>query len=89
MVGIKKGRVGVETHAGKPALQRTTIVRWNEISAVGMPPLELRTCPTGAPRGFLCRGGYSIFCSFMFDDGSGFMDEQDDPVEAWAVIEGF
>lgn len=65
-------------------------VKWNEIQAVGLPTDDLRFVGENkVPRTFLCRGEYSIFTSAMFNDGSGFADELDDPAKAWAVVEGF
>lgn len=76
-------------HAGiKPASK----INWNEIEKVGRPTRELRIQEIGkckVPRIFLCRGEYSIFTSTMFEDGSGFADEENDPAKAWAVIDGF
>lgn len=74
------------------AIKPANKIKWNEIAAVGRPPRELRTYVAGAcevPRTFLCRGQYSLFTSTMHEDGSGFADEKDDPVQAWAVIDGF
>lgn len=68
----------------------TTKVKWNEIAKVGMPPKELRFIGVNeVERTFLCRGEYSIFTSPVFGDGSGFVDEGDDTVQAWAIVDGF
>ena len=69
-----------------------TKVRWNEISKVGMPPPELRTYSIGpnlVSRTFLCRGEWTLFTGRVHADGSGFQGEDDDVVQAWAVIDGF
>ena len=69
-----------------------TQVKWNEIAKVGLPPEALRSYSVGSnavPRTFLCRGEWSMFTSRMHGDGSGFEDEADDTVQAWAVIDGF
>lgn len=73
-----------------PKIAPPTKVRWNYIDKVGTPPRELCTIgETQIPRTFLCRGHYSLFTSTLFDDLSGFTDQGDDPVVAWAVIDEF
>lgn len=72
-----------------PAIAAATAVAWNELAEVGMPSAELRSVgPNDLPRTFLCRGEYSIFTSTVYSDGSGFASEDDDPVKAWAMIQG-
>lgn len=66
-----------------------TRVRWQEIEKVGMPPKELRTNDSGAPRSFLIRGEWSLSVAYVYSDGSGFDTDVADTIKAWAVIEGF
>ena len=67
-----------------------TKVKWNVIQEVGLPAKGLRIVGDNEmPRTFLCRGEYTIFTSFMFSDGSGFAEEDQDKTVAWAVIDGF
>lgn len=75
-----------------PKVGEPSRVKWNEIARVGMPSAELQNYPVGpnvVPRIFLCRGEWSIFTSRMHSDGSGFDQEDDDVVQAWAIIDGF
>ncbi|TXH00080.1 MAG: hypothetical protein E6R08_01185 [Nevskiaceae bacterium] len=75
-----------------PRVGEQTKVKWHEIAQVGTPPLELRSYAVGpnvVPRIFLCRGEWSIFTSRMHSDGSGFEQQEDDVVQAWAIIDGF
>lgn len=71
---------------------RPTAVQWNQIAEIGYPPAELwLTGPSGGegPRKFLVRGVYTLDCAYMHSDGSGFNTDMDEPVVAWAVVEGF
>ena len=72
----------------------TSKVKWQEIDKVGIPPKSLRTIDSnGTPvsRTFLLRGEYSITTAYAFDDGSGFMTDNDysDNITAWAIVDGF
>lgn len=71
-------------------LIKPTKVKWHEISKVGMPPLALRKFGiNNMDRSFLCRGDYSLFVSTVYEDGSGFAQQEDDQAIAWALIADF
>ena len=71
-----------------------TKVKWHNLEAVGMPPIELRyrtDALNQQARQFLVKNNYQLECATVFDDGSGFDTSEyfDGVVIAWAMIDGF
>jgi hypothetical protein len=63
-------------------------IHWHSIEKYGLPAPEHRKMDNGQERIFLVKTDCGLRASYLFSDGSGFSDLNDECALAWAIASG-